>query len=132
MRHRCGHPGYRDRLQPFQATQLGVRLAQPIEHRRAYECFGIETAAGRSQGAPDRIAQPQVDPQRIERKHIAESECSLEGHRRQRSFRSRCGGDRPRSALHAANQRIQGRGLQLISRPGIAITRSRGAPASLR
>lgn len=62
VRHRLGHVRDRYRLQPVQATKLGVRRAQAIEDHRSYQCLGIEAASRRAQCTLDRLTQPQTRP----------------------------------------------------------------------
>lgn len=68
LRH--GRHGYG--VQPSQAPQLGVRFAKPIENHGSHQRLDIHLSFPRAQRARERLVEPEVIPQLVEREDIAE------------------------------------------------------------
>jgi len=60
-----------DGLQPTEATEFGVRGAEPVEDHRPDQGFGLDPTPPGSQGTTKRAIEPKIFPQAVQGKHIA-------------------------------------------------------------
>jgi hypothetical protein len=73
------HPGHAHRLRPAQHAELGVRVAQPIEHHQAH---GLLDRGGVARPAKDTGQGVEADlaPELVERPDVAQRQSGLETH----------------------------------------------------
>ena len=66
-----GHGGHGDGLQPAQAAELALRLAEAVEHHGTHERLDIELALAGAQGAPEGAVEAEVLPQLVQGEDVS-------------------------------------------------------------
>ena len=108
-----GHGRHGHRVQPPQAAELGVGVAQPIEDHGAHQRLDIDLSLSRAQGARERFVEPEILPQFVEREDIAEAT--------RRVMRELAGGvlEAADCTVEPVDQRIELSGRDLVEPPEV-------------